>query len=60
MREVLGVLACLAERRDEALFDACERAFESSPSDRQRALARTVMKSEDGSMVKSLIECVCV
>ena len=43
-----------------ALFDACERAFESSPSDRQRALARTVMKSEDGSMVKSLIECVCV
>ena len=59
MREVLGVLACLAEEM-RALFDACERAFESSPSDRQRALARTVMKSEDGSMVKSLIECVCV
>ena len=55
-----GFSHVLQKEEMRALFDACERAFESSPSDRQRALARTVMKSEDGSMVKSLIECVCV
>lgn len=55
-----GLSHVLQKEEMRVLFDACERAFESRPSDRQRALARAVMKSEDGSTVKNLIECVCI
>lgn len=49
-------------RKEEmgVLFDACERAFEGKPSDRQRSLVHFVMESENDSMVRNLIECVCI